>query len=80
MKLETAELLEKYHSSNRLKFVESEKGLELEYELSDEEKLELVHSEYGKSLTATVDELFVAIIKKLVKLAEVKAKQQLSEF
>jgi hypothetical protein len=76
MKSETAALLEKFHLSNRLKFIESDKGLELEHDLSDEEKTHLVSLEYGKTLVGDVDGLFVKIIKNLVKLAAAKAKEE----
>ena len=79
MKPETSAQLASLILAKRMKFIESEKGLELEYELSEQEKLELVHSEYGTTLTAPVDQLFVTIIKKLVRITQDKFSDKLSE-
>jgi hypothetical protein len=75
LKAETKQLLEKFHSSKRFRFLDTEKGLEFEHDLTDEEKLELVTAEYGEKLTSGVDELFVVIVKKLVQLTVEKAKE-----
>lgn len=75
MKPETAALLKKFHNSKRLQFLSTERGLELDHDLSDEEKLELVQNEYGNSLTGSVDDLFVVIIKKIVRMASDKVRQ-----
>lgn len=80
MKPETAALLEKFHKSGRFQFIGSELGLELEHDLADEEKMEVVQAEYGTSLTGTVDDLFVAIMKKVVRLTGHKVKKELTEF
>lgn len=83
MKHETSILLEKFHSDKRLKFVDSEVGLELEHDLSDQEKTELVQTEYGQTVVGDLDILFVKIMKELISIAVEKAKQmyknQLSE-
>jgi hypothetical protein len=77
MKPETANLLKSHLDQHRFKFVDSELGLELEHDFSDDEKKELVELEYGPKLVAPVDELFVAIMKKLIKLAVNKAKEEI---
>lgn len=74
MKTETAALLEKFHLSSRLKFIASEKGLELEHDLTDQEKLELVTTEYGNTIVGNIDGLFIKIMKNLIHLAAEKAK------
>jgi hypothetical protein len=70
MKPETANLLKSHLDQHRFKFVDSELGLELEHDFSDDEKKELVELEYGPKL-------FVAIMKKLIKLAVNKAKEEI---
>lgn len=85
MKPETASLLAKHHLANRFKFIDSEIGLELEHDLSDAEKMELVQTEYSPKgarpdyPVLNVDELFVKIMKEVIKLAADRAKDQLSE-
>jgi hypothetical protein len=74
MKPETIKLLEKFHTSKRFEFSEAPEGLSLDHDLTDAEKLELVEAEYGKTLSAPVDKLFVAIMKKLIQSAIEKAK------
>lgn len=75
MKIQTAELLKKHLDNGSFEFVPSEKGLEFNYELSDDEVLAIVETEYGSSLTQPVDELFKVIVKKLVNNAIEKAKE-----
>lgn len=67
MKQSTAELLKKHLDKGSFEFVPSDSGIEFTYELTDDEVKEIVESEYGTSLTAPVDELFKAVIKKLIK-------------
>jgi hypothetical protein len=76
MKQDTIDLLKSYLDQKKFEFAPTDDGLELKYELTDDEKLKLVELEYGTKLTGTVDELFVAIMKKLVKLAVEKAKEE----
>lgn len=74
MKKETAELLQKYSTSGNLTFAPVSEGIEVKYDLSDAEILELVETEYGKPVQ-DVNELFTVIIKKVVKLALENAKE-----
>lgn len=76
MKVETAQLLQNYINDNRLHFADVDNKLELHHDLTDEEKSHLVHIEYGTSLTSSVDELFITIIKKVIQLAIETAKAQ----
>lgn len=78
MKKETIALLEKFHDFKRYKFVDSDKGLELEHDLTDEEKMELVTAEYGKS-PLDVDALFIKIMRQLIGLAAKQAKIELQD-
>lgn len=79
MKKETIELLEQFLKDRKFQFIDSSRGLELEYSITDEEKTKLVNLEYGNHLSSSVDELFVAIMKKLVKLAVEKAKEDFKD-
>lgn len=83
MKSETLTLLQNYHTSGKIKFISTNLGLELEHSLSDEEKFQIVTTEYGTSLVNTTDDLFVTIIKKLVRNArkekDLDFKDRLSE-
>lgn len=74
MKQETAVLLEKFHLDKRLQFNLTDTGVELQHDLNVEEKLLIVNTEYGPTLAGTLDDLFVAIVRKLIKLAVEKAK------
>lgn len=76
MKTQTALIIQSYKDANQLKFEHTEKGIELEHNLSDEQMRQLVEAEYGSSLTSTVDELFKVIMKNLVKSALEKAKSE----
>ena len=76
MKIETAELLSKLLQNNRLQFVEDDQGLVLEHNLTDQEKLQLVELEYGKQLAKTVDDFFIEIMHKTIRMAIDMAKRQ----
>lgn len=75
MKPETAALLKKLLEEKKFRFIDSDLGLELEYEFTDEEKRELVEAEYGTSLTAPIDELLIVVMKKLARAASDKVRQ-----
>lgn len=68
MKKETAELLQKYTTSGNMTFAPVDEGIEVKYNLSDAEILELVEAEYGNPVQ-DVNELFTVIIKNVVKMA-----------
>jgi hypothetical protein len=68
MKPETATLLKKHLENNKFEFTNTEEGLAFNYELTDDEVLEIVNAEYGPNLVGDVEELFKSIVKKLVKL------------
>lgn len=75
MKQTTAELLKKHLDKGSFEFVPSDSGIEFTYELTDGEVQEIVESEYGTSLTAPVDELFKAVIKKVINIGIEHAKK-----
>jgi hypothetical protein len=74
MKPQTLQLLKKH--LDRFKFDTSPEGLNFEHDLSDDEIKEIVESEYGTTLTGSVEELFIAIIKKLIKQGMEHAKKE----
>lgn len=71
MKKQTAETLQKYLP--RFSFEFTEKGLEIDYDLTDSEILDIVEQEYGTN-PQNPDTLFQIIMKKAVKLAVENAK------
>lgn len=66
MKKQTAETLQKYLP--RFSFALETEGLKIDHDLTDEEILEIVESEYG-STSQNVENLFHIIMKKAVKMA-----------
>lgn len=80
MKSETMSLLSKHQKSGKFQFISTDLGLELEHSLTDQEKMELVQCEYSpKGIRAdypciNVDELFVKIMRQVVKMAAQQAK------
>lgn len=76
MKQETASLISKYTKANRLSFEEATDGLSLNHNLTDEEKLELVKLEYGNHITGDIDELFIRIMRNVIKMAITYAKEE----
>lgn len=79
MKAETVKLLENFHSSKRFNFIDSDKGLEMEHDLTDQEKQNLVETEYGKTIVGSVDDLFVKIMRNVIRLAVKQAKHELKD-
>lgn len=75
MKPETSALLLAHYVNQKFHFFASEAGLQLDHNLTDDEMKELVELEYGKTLTAPVNELFVVIMKKLARSASDKVRQ-----
>lgn len=76
MKIETAKKLQEL--SDRLKFEIVDEGIDVTYDLTDEEIRELVELEYGQTKQDVV-ELFKCILKKVIKLSVEKAKEDLGE-
>lgn len=76
MKPETAALFKKHLDNDKFAFIPSENGLAFNYELTDDEVLEIVNAEYGPELVGDVEDLFKSIVKKLVKLGAEHASTQ----
>jgi N-methylhydantoinase B/oxoprolinase/acetone carboxylase alpha subunit len=68
MKSETAAKLKELVQSQRVKFEATEKGIEVDFDLTDEELREFVELEYGQT-TQDVVQLFQCILKTAIKLA-----------
>lgn len=79
MKADTATLLDKFRSARRFKFVDTDNGLELEHDLTDEEKFQLVQAEYGNFIAGNEDALFVRIMQKMTRLTTERAKNELKD-
>ena len=75
MKQQTADLIKKHFDNNRFEFAPVDSGLSFNHDLSDDEIIELVQSEYGTSLTQSTDELFKVILKKLMNMGIEHAKK-----
>lgn len=67
MKKETAELLKLHLEKKKFAFESSDLGIEFRHDFTDDEILELVQSEYGKTIAQPVDELFKVVVKNLLK-------------
>lgn len=74
MKTTTAQLLKKHLEDQRFEFNITDNNVEFTHNFNDDEILELVQSEYGTSLTQPVDELFKALIKRVIKIGVDHAK------
>lgn len=79
MKLETANLLKTHHEAGKFEFESKDSQIEFQHDLSDSDILEIVESEYGKSIVQPVPDLFRAIIKGLLKTAIEFAKKEVNE-
>lgn len=69
MKPSTAEKLKELVQSQSVTFTASDKGIEVDYTLTDEELREFVELEYGQTSQNVVD-LFKCILKEAIKLAK----------
>ena len=79
MKLETAQLLSAHLEQKRFSVTPKEDQLEFSYDLSDDEILAIVETEYGTSITQSVPDLFRVIVKDLMKSAIEFAKKDANE-
>lgn len=68
MKALTVKKLKQLMDENKLKFTDTEKGLNVDFALEDEELKEIVELEYGPT-NQDVVQLFQCIVKKLVQTA-----------
>lgn len=75
MKYQTAQFLKEHQKLGNLKFNLTEEGIELEHNLSGDDITAIVEAEYGET-AQDKNELFLAIIRKLVRMGldKVKAK------
>lgn len=67
MKKATADLFKQYLEDKKFAIEPTELGLEFRHDLTDDEIRTIVETEYSKSLTQSVDDLFLVIIKDLIK-------------
>lgn len=76
MKLETANLLKAHLENKKFEITPAEGGISFEYDLTDDDILEIVEAEYGTSITQPVPDLFKVIVKDLLKTAVEFAKKE----